>query len=57
MPTRQTLKRGIRVSEAVVARIDKGVATRLGERRARLRQQEADGGKAVSYYRYAVEDG
>ena len=42
MPTRQTLKRGIRVSEAMVARMDTGVATKLGERRARLRQQEAE---------------
>ena len=31
VPTRQTLKRGIRVSEAVVARMDQGVASRLGD--------------------------
>ena len=42
VPTRQTLKCGLRVGEVVVARMDRGVATRIGELRARMRQRRAE---------------
>ena len=39
---KQTLKCGLRVGEVVVARMDRGVATRIGELRARMRQRRAE---------------
>ena len=42
VPTRKTLRRGVRIGEGVVARMDRGAATRLGEQRARLRQRQAE---------------
>ena len=42
VPTRQTLRRGVRIGEEVVAWMDRGDATRLGEQRARLRQRQAE---------------
>ena len=42
VPTRKTLRRGVRIGEGVVARMDRWAATRLGEQRARLRQRQAE---------------
>ena len=63
VPTRQTLKRGIqlygsRMGEAVVARMDsdRAMATRLGERRARLRQREAEARQLQLYCRRKMSE-
>ena len=41
-PTRQTLGKGVRIAAEVVERMDNGDDTWLGERRARLRQRQAE---------------